>query len=502
MVNRLVSVGDNFTLPPTVKAADINLPARLGSASLDATYTQSVNLPQRAPYLAHEEKLSGWRTALANQATAPAQVVVFGDSISEGTGTTTVLNRWINRAQAKLRYRYSVPSGAEFPFIPAVPKTSAAGFPVTRAGAFSVDSNYGLGWRTAILTGATGSITFTFTGTSAKLMYFKGSGTGVAKITVDAGAPVVLDTNSARNPPAGNGTNTWATGALTAGVHTVNVMWDATSTQNVYVMGLITHNGDESSGIRFLDASYHGNSSAFLTAARNTQAANSMTAAGPVGLVVIAIETNDFGNALAPATYKANLQAFITALRTGSSLYTGNIVLLNMYKSDARDEALWNQYAQQMKDIAAADPKASYFDLRLRMPDNPQPFTAPSGLGLFADSLHPNDTGAEWLGAAMADYLSLRSVPVLTITKTASFTIPNTDQTTYWLFNGTSITATLPDPTTMPGNAKLTVKNINATSLTVNSAGTSKTIDGAASQALAQWAKASYVSDGAQWLTV
>lgn len=46
------------------------------------------------------------------------------------------------------------------------------------------------------------------------------------------------------------------------------------------------------------------------------------------------------------------------------------------------------------------------------------------------------------------------------------------------------------------------MKNINASAATVSSAGTSKTLDGAASQSLAQWAKATYISDGTQWLTV
>lgn len=488
----------------TGSATRVALAATYGptATGMLATYVQPANLPQRAPYLAHEEKLSGWQAALANRATAPAQVVVFGDSISEGTGNSTVLKRWINRAQAKLRYRYSVTGGADFPFIPAVPKTAVAGFPVTRSGSWVVDSSYGLGWRTAILNGADGLITFTFTGTSAKLMYFKASGTGVMKIVVDGGAPVVVDTNSTRNPPAGNGTNTWDTGALTLGVHTVAVSWDATSTQNVYIMGCFTYNGDETSGVRILDGSYHGISSTFLTADRNTKASNAMLAAGPVGLVVIAIETNDFGNATALATYKASLEAFITALRTGNAQYKGTIVLMNMYKADNRDEATWNGYAQQMKDIAAADPKATFFDLRLRMPDMPVTFDGPSALGLYADTLHPNDTGSEWMGAVMADYLSLRGAPALTATKTASYAILATDTASFWLFNGSSITATLPDPTTVAANANLTVKNIHSTSLTVNSAGTSKTLDGAASQALAQWAKATYVSDGAQWLTV
>lgn len=492
---------DDSTVAPLVTSTTTATRAALDGI-YPATSLMTDNLPRHAAYLAHEDKLTGWRQALAGHASAPAQVVVYGDSISEGTGTSTVLNRWINRAQTKLRYRYGVAGGAEFPFIPAIPKTAAAGFPVTRAGSITVDSTYGLGWRTAVLTDTTSTVTFTFTGTSAKLMYFKASGTGVMNITIDGGTPTVLDTNSGRNPPAGNGTNTWATPALTPGTHTMQVKYDATSTQNVYVMGLLTYNGDESSGIRILDASYHGISSTFLTSTRNTTASNALLAAGTVSLVVIAIETNDFGNATALATYKANIQAFIDALRTGNAQYKGNIALVNMYKADGRDEATWNGYAQQLKDIAAADPRASFFDLRLRMPDIPKPYNLPQSLGLFADSLHPNDRGAEWLGTVMADYLSLRVAPVLTTIKTTSYTIPATDPTTYWVFNGATITATLPDPATVAYNAKLVVKNINSTELTVNSAGTSKTLDGAASQSLAQWAKATYISDGTNWITV
>jgi len=40
MVNRLVSVGDDFTLPAAVKAADANLPERLSEPSLSATYVR------------------------------------------------------------------------------------------------------------------------------------------------------------------------------------------------------------------------------------------------------------------------------------------------------------------------------------------------------------------------------------------------------------------------------------------------------------------------------
>ena len=69
------------------------------------------------------------------------------------------------------------------------------------------------------------------------------------------------------------------------------------------------------------------------------------------------------------------------------------------------------------------------------------------------------------------------------------------------IFNGTSLTATLPDPATATKRAYV-VKNINASAATVSSAGTSKTIDGAASKSLAQWEKATYWTDGNQWYVV
>jgi len=38
MTNRLVAVGDDFTLPAAVKVADASLPTRLGTTSLNAAY--------------------------------------------------------------------------------------------------------------------------------------------------------------------------------------------------------------------------------------------------------------------------------------------------------------------------------------------------------------------------------------------------------------------------------------------------------------------------------
>jgi hypothetical protein len=67
----------------------------------------------------------------------------------------------------------------------------------------------------------------------------------------------------------------------------------------------------------------------------------------------------------------------------------------------------------------------------------------------------------------------------------------------------TAIAFTLPDPATanITGREYI-IKNIGAGTLTLNSAGTSKTIDGAATQTLAQYAKMRVVSNGTNWFSV
>lgn len=85
-------------------------------------------------------------------------------------------------------------------------------------------------------------------------------------------------------------------------------------------------------------------------------------------------------------------------------------------------------------------------------------------------------------------------------TKTTNYTLTAADSII--LSNGTDLTVTLPDPGTSKPGTRFTVNNINATALTVASVGTSRTIDGAANQSLAQWAKATVIVHAGQWYTV
>jgi hypothetical protein len=84
------------------------------------------------------------------------------------------------------------------------------------------------------------------------------------------------------------------------------------------------------------------------------------------------------------------------------------------------------------------------------------------------------------------------------VTKTTSYTLTVADVLT--LFNGATLTATLPVVAATMAGVVFTVKNINASAVTVSPA--SGTIDGAASATLAQWATGRYVSDGTNWFSV
>lgn len=83
-------------------------------------------------------------------------------------------------------------------------------------------------------------------------------------------------------------------------------------------------------------------------------------------------------------------------------------------------------------------------------------------------------------------------------TKTASYTLVDTDGTV--LANGSSITITLPAAASAGTGRAYTVKNINATTLTVASNG--GTIDNAATIALNRYQSRTVLSDGANWWIV
>jgi lysophospholipase L1-like esterase len=355
-------------------------------------------------YAMADQALIDWRQAYRYAGSAPAQILAIGDSITEGTGTTTLANRWQTVLQSYLR-RQQTPglTGATFPFIPAKYATTAPGQPVTQSGAVATGYGWGFGWRVARIEDATGEIVFTFTGTSATLMYTKTTLTGVMAIQVDGGTAVIVDTNGTTNNAA-----TWSTGALGAGTHTVRVTRDPSSAagQYPYIQGLLTYNGDETRGVRVVDAAKHGVNSGQLTQANADNTAAALKAAGTFGAVIIGLGTNDYSAGVSALTYRDNILRQIASLRATLGGFNGSVILLNMYMGGGRDNTTWAAYGEQLSVIAAADPKVKYVDLRWDMPDVPTPTTDPAGQGMYSDTLHPSDFGHRKIAGVLAKVLA------------------------------------------------------------------------------------------------
>lgn len=344
------------------------------------------------------EPMTKWSSALASAGSSPAKVVVIGDSISEGTGASTVTNRWQTVMQTALR---GGATGASIPFIPAWPQSSVSGFPVTRSGNVGQNSTttaIGLGWRGADLRDDTAVLTFTFTGDRCKAMVYAASSTGIMSIQIDGGTPTLVNTQT---PTMTAGQQTWDSGALTSGAHTVVIRRSATSPAGnyVYVQGLLTFNGDLTAGVRVLDAARHGINSAFVSSARANGVGGAIAATGGAQLAIIGLGTNDY-SVTTPAAFKANIEILIAGLRSNG--FTGSILLLGMYLGGGRDNATWSTYLDQYAAIATTDPDVYFLDLRDYMPPVPTPSTEPSGLGYYNDSLHPTDLGYARMGRVLA----------------------------------------------------------------------------------------------------
>lgn len=109
----------------------------------------------------------------------------------------------------------------------------------------------------------------------------------------------------------------------------------------------------------------------------------------------------------------------------------------------------------------------------------------------------PPYMNADNLNALEAELATALWSEAAVATKTSDYTATATDKVL--VFNGSNLTATLPDPATV--NKRLyKIKNIHSSALVVTSAGTSKTLDGAAYRVVQPYQTVEMFSDGTQWL--
>ena len=344
--------------------------------------------------LSNRGPLEPFFSALAKSKTQPVNIVVVGDSNSEGLNIAEGLaERWINKLQPALNRKAGNWPGAQWPFIPAkynITEAQSPGQPVVTTGNVVWGSYvWGFGWRTATLRDATSKSVFTFIGTKASVMYTEGANGGVMNIQVDDQPVVTVNTISSST----NASRRWDTPDLGYATHTVTVTWNTANSEGqfVYLEGLLTWNGDENRGVRIIDASFTGRQMNDVTLERANYLCRAMTQMGNVELVIVNLATNDARWDTPEADYRANAEQIVSMMRT-YSLHVPVVFVLPFVGADHTREKL-NFYGGILGNIASNTRGVHFVDLSLDMPKIPDDRSLPAAQGLYVDPLHMSAQG-------------------------------------------------------------------------------------------------------------
>jgi len=378
--------------------------------------------------------LRQWYAALADVQNSPADVVVFGDSIVEGANVTDPELRWVNQMRDQIRATYPVqgvgggPNYLPVNYVGTVTDAAVlAGSPPLGLG--------GLGWRSVILSTASHSATFNnVTGTSFKVWYTRGTGTGVGSYQVTGPGFTGAVTTFATVNAAGT-TDDGQTALITfpsRGTYTVTIKWS--SGGGVYFQGLAVYDGDETKGVRLWESGWFGQTTSGWVGALD-QSFITGRYGTPItpDLVVIALGTNDIVNLIPAATTKANLLQLITYFRNAQTVPPSFLLVAYPQRdlTGVTPVDPWARYVQVMAEIADTEDDVAILDMTERMP-------AVQGdvLGLYSDSVHPSAKGQASIGATVANFISEDRKPgaanlvrtkVLSLTPTANATAASGD---------------------------------------------------------------------------
>lgn len=256
--------------------------------------------------------LTAWASALANVGTAQARVFWIGDSIMEGTGSSTRAKRALDLIIAKLVTDYPVSGQGQSQYLPAVygcptsgqaTNTTWGGLWATVSGTVAAQlsgisggtgtptTTFGPGQRSVNLTGTSATLTYTVTGTVADLWFAAG---GSFTYSVDGAAfSAAVDTS------------TWDANAQlypitlgTSGTHTVAIR---RSSGTVRYLGMTVFDGSRTKGVAMFDACHWGGqiidfwSYSNSSAPQNAKLSRNIALLAPQ-LVVINVLINDAGN--------------------------------------------------------------------------------------------------------------------------------------------------------------------------------------------------------------
>lgn len=342
-------------------------------------------------------------TATAN-GVGTTDIMVVGDSISEGQGATYVYQRWINQMLSALRASYQPPGvTGGLGYIPPWYQVTTLPDPTTTTGSPTQWVNSGLGARSYEMTAAS-SVTWTVYGTSFDVFYYADS--GQFSYSIDGGGATNV------SPPGTFIDMTKTHVAFAArGPHTVKVAWVSGT---IFLAGIMVYDQDETNGVRLWDGAHSGLSTYDFISyyASSGNVFEEEGAAIQPAAVMFALGVNDWhenpdgsGTTTWSAGMLTNIETIIGDIVSGCTI-PPTVIICNEYTiswtaigGTGSPPEPWSDFLAVLQEVAAANGWA-WWDLNDRFPLA----TATPGL-FYTDSVHPSIEGHGYIGNLAAQFI-------------------------------------------------------------------------------------------------
>ena len=349
--------------------------------------------------------LQHWQEALANVASAPVDVVFFGDSVTQGFNATnhaTVCAVALLYDSLANQYN-TLPKGRGW--VPPRTQDDGFGHTIQWDTVEGVANNYGLGgWGRTLTASSSQKLIITDTTDGFDLYYtVQKTGGSNLQVYVDNVLQTTLNTTDGTITPSQQSGRKWSSGALSLASHELKVI--ASGSGTAMVDGCYIHRNTRTSGIRVYNGGHGG--AATQSFAKTTPFAG--TGGYPGGLdhittlqpalVVIDLGRNDpaFGG-LTAAQHGQALGTLIDDIRNATPNST--ILMVSSYKPSYNN--LWDNWLDyRTQDIAVtAAKRVALLDEYAVMGE-----MTTSNYG-SSDGLHPGDSGHSLIAGLFYDALT------------------------------------------------------------------------------------------------
>lgn len=382
------------------KLTDAQLPTRLSTSSLAATYASQTAIPplysQTFEPVLNASLLNG-RAALANWENARAKVLFMGDSLTYGYYVTTSSRRFASVCLRQLRTRLGNAPGLEFYTAGYDPSVTSQPNPWTYSGTLTT-SGFGPGRYAIALQSSGQSISRSIRGSRADIWTTKLNPGGILSVRINGTEVTTINTSNSITQdgqittvplgPVGNYTLelAWLSGGR-IDVTGVDVFDDTNYDAGIhgYIMGR--------PGYRSADFEMN-----VYNWGRAVQAVDP-------SLIIYELGVNDYSASISPSITEANIRAQLAWMRANLA-GKPSFVLMPVWLRNGSYAYPWQDYVNAMYRIAADFPAdTTILDLSVRMPS-----VASDTLGLYKEQsggpiVHLSDKGAALVGSTLAQFL-------------------------------------------------------------------------------------------------